>query len=110
MKEISNKHFLENKESSMVNRTYVNDIGSKDVSAESNDFEIQPILYSTQQNQKEVEEECKTATQTINEQFLPEWIKPNMVHSKSSVTRTGFLGCGEFGIVQRGVFHHGTAV
>ena len=55
--------------------------------------------------------------QTISQQVasntlfhLPKWITLQMVYPNESVERKGILGCGQYGIVQKGVVHQGGAV
>ena len=39
----------------------------------------------------------------------PPWLKPEMIFTKGCVEVKGFLGCGEFGMVQKAVVRYGPA-
>ena len=41
---------------------------------------------------------------------LPTWLKPEMIYPNESIALRGFLGCGEFGVVQKAVIRYGPAV
>ena len=93
-----NKHLGRNED---INFEH-NDNTPEEAYAKNNDQKPPSCLEETNRNPKYVN--------IYHEEFLPEWIKPHMVYPKSSVTQRGFLGCGQFGMVQKGRFHDGMAV
>ena len=41
---------------------------------------------------------------------FPTWLKPEMIYLKESIEVKGFLGCGEFGVVNKATIRYGPAV
>jgi hypothetical protein len=42
--------------------------------------------------------------------LLPTWIKPQWIYPWKSISKSYMLGSGEYGIVFKGTYSHGTAM